>query len=348
MNKKLVFSWGHIIALLAVIAFSYLAFVGLCYYTGGRFTLAGLLVVGIDLLLIFSFIGAQQLKIWDGPFQRYIIVERFMLMLMAPLSVAVAMFPVNHWLSLHENEDYMANMFTESIDSAKVIFDDYESYANLRINQLGERIYQQHKVGFGGSKSQKKDTEKENSELKAERQLVRENTMRALRLMLLSQNYEDIRTSALKWMEETADAPNTLNVFLLGNIDEIAAAIEGWGRQLGDFSHGRLSDESKETVDYEPNLDGAVSQLLLVKSFFRSPQPLQTNTLWVALGLFVLMMVPWWVQSRNTKSLCRLFGSEGSTPIDLIITHGTTSKHQRRKKTLKDDEHDYLRHVRKF
>ena len=68
MNKKLVFSWGHIIALLAIIAFSYLAFTGFCYYTGGCFLLSGLLVAAIDLLLILVFIGAQQLKIWDGPF----------------------------------------------------------------------------------------------------------------------------------------------------------------------------------------------------------------------------------------------------------------------------------------
>ena len=97
MNKKLVFSWGHIIALLAIIAFSYLAFVGFCYYTGGRFLLSGLLVAAIDVLLILVFIGAQQLKIWDGPFQKYIIVERWMVFVLAPLAVAAAMIPINHW-----------------------------------------------------------------------------------------------------------------------------------------------------------------------------------------------------------------------------------------------------------
>lgn len=339
MNKKLVFSWGHIIALLAIIAFSYLAFVGFCYYTGGRFLLSGLLVAAIDLLLIFAFIGAQQLKIWDGPFKRYIIVERFMLLLMAPLSVAVAMFPINHWMGLHDNEQFLASQFTEAIDTAKVVFDDYEAYANDRINRLGERIYQQQRRDaargdYGG----------ETPDLQAERKLNRENTMRALRLMLLSPSYEGIRSDAQQWMEQTAATPSTLNVFLLGNIDEIVAAIEGWSQQLATFSQRRLSDEPKSTADYQPNTLGAVARLKQLKTLFRSPQPWDTNALWLALALFVLMMVPWWAQGRNTKSQCRLFGSEGNTLGDVIAGRTT----QKGKKTLNYDEHDYQRHVRKF
>lgn len=342
MNKKLVFSWGHIIALLAIIAFSYLAFVGFSYYTGGRFALAGMLVAGIDLLLILSFIGAQQLKIWDGPFQRYIIVERFLLLLMAPLSVAVAMFPVNHWLGLHDNEQFLASQFTEAIDTAKVVFDDYESYATTRINALGDRIYQKQRAA--SARRSADDIGGESADLQAEHRLDRDNTMRALRLMLLSPSYEGIRSDAQQWMEQTAAAPSTLNVFLLGNIDEIAAAIEGWSQQLAGFSQRRLSDEPKHTADYQPNTLGAVARLKQLKTLFRSPQPWDTNALWLALALFVLMMVPWWAQGRNTKSQCRLFGSEGNTLGDVIAGRTT----QKGKKTLNYDEHDYQRHVRKF
>jgi hypothetical protein len=47
----------------------------------------------------------------------------------------------------------------------------------------------------------------------------------------------------------------------------------------------------------------------------------------------------------NTKSTYRLFGREGSTPIELVT--GQRGQ-QKGKKTLNYDEHDYQRHVRKF
>lgn len=346
MNKKLVFSWGHIIALLAIIAFSYLAFTGFCYYTGGRFLLSGLLVAAIDVLLILVFIGAQQLKIWDGPFQKYIIVERWMVFVLAPLAVAAAMIPINHWLGLRNNEDVLASQFTEAIDAAKVMFSDYEAYANDRINQLGDRLYQeQRKASANRSKD---DIGGESADLQAERKLNRENTMRALRLQLIGQNYEDLHTAAMQWMEETADAPSTLNVFLLGNINQINSAITGWNQQLSKFSALRLSSESKQTTDYteeSPYVTQAASLLKGLRDLCRERQPLNTTSLWIALGLFVLMMVPWWAQNRNTKSTYRLFGREGSTPIELVT--GQRGQ-QKGKKTLNYDEHDYQRHVRKF
>lgn len=343
MNKKLVFSWGHIIALLAIIAFSYLAFTGFCYYTGGRFLFSGLLVAAIDLFLILVFIGAQQLKIWDGPFQKYIIVERWMLFVLAPLAVAVAMIPVNHWLGLRSNETEFASQFTEAIDTAKVMFSDYESYATDRINQLGDRLYQEQKKasanrskdGIGG----------ESADLQAERKLNRENTMRALRLQLIGQNYEDLHKAAMQWMEETADEPSTLNVFLLGNINEINSAITRWNQQLSEFSARRLSSEPKQTADYStdsPYVAQSATLLKGLRDLCRERQPLNTTSLWIALGFFVLMMVPWWAQNRNTKSRHCLTGRRGHTLLERLVDLVSGTKHKRGSRmTIGEDDDDY-------
>ena len=40
MNEQLKFSWGHIIAFLALIIISYISFVGVTYMTDGDFTKA--------------------------------------------------------------------------------------------------------------------------------------------------------------------------------------------------------------------------------------------------------------------------------------------------------------------
>ena len=344
MNKKLVFSWGHIIALLALIALSYFAFMGFCYYTGGHFVLSGLLVAGIDILLIFVFIGAQQLKIWDGPFQKYIIVERWLLFVLAPIAIVTAMYPVNHWLGLHESEEFLVNHFTDAIETSKMMFNDYEKYANERIKHLDDQILKRQRKGS----INKPWNESADMRAGIERRLNRENSLRALRLQLLSKNYEDLHSSALEWIENTAAKPSIYNVFLLGNINQIDSAIIGWNQQLHSFSIHHLTAEPKPISDYDANSSYAMSasqKLEQMKTLYRERQPLNGTTPWFAMGLFVLLMVPWWAQARNTKSTKRLFCSEGKTFTDLF----TGSKgRQKRKRSLENDEHNYQRHVRKF
>ena len=100
--------------------------------------LSGLIVAFIDALVIISFIGAQQFKIWKGDFRKNIIVERWLLFIFAPLSLAIAMTPVNHFLLLRDNESKIVNQFTCAIDTAKMVFNDYEAYANQRITGISK------------------------------------------------------------------------------------------------------------------------------------------------------------------------------------------------------------------
>lgn len=59
MYQKLRFSWGHIIAFLALIFLSYLTFMGVTYYTNGNMIagIIGMLIVIALLLVSFIEIG---------------------------------------------------------------------------------------------------------------------------------------------------------------------------------------------------------------------------------------------------------------------------------------------------
>lgn len=63
MNEQLKFSWGHIIAFLALIVLSYITFVGVTYKTDGNFMKASIAMIVIDIVLLVFFIGAQMLKL---------------------------------------------------------------------------------------------------------------------------------------------------------------------------------------------------------------------------------------------------------------------------------------------
>lgn len=68
MNRKLRFSWGHIVSFLALIFIAYVVFMGTTYYTIGNYY-AGLITMGCCvLLLVLTILGAQVLKGVDKNF----------------------------------------------------------------------------------------------------------------------------------------------------------------------------------------------------------------------------------------------------------------------------------------
>ena len=90
-NQTLKFSWGHIIAFVALIFISYVMYMGDFYQNGGDFVSAAVKVGIIDFLLLVTFIGAQIIKGTDEKFNRSIIIERI-LICCCPLAFIFAMF----------------------------------------------------------------------------------------------------------------------------------------------------------------------------------------------------------------------------------------------------------------
>ena len=74
-NKMLKFSWGHIIAFIALIFISYVTYMGDFYRNGGDFGKAAINVLIIDIVLLCTFIGAQIFKSTDEKFSRSILID---------------------------------------------------------------------------------------------------------------------------------------------------------------------------------------------------------------------------------------------------------------------------------
>ena len=80
MNRKLRFSWGHIVAFLALIFIAYVVFMGATYYTVGNYY-AGLITMGCSVILIvLTILGAQVLKGVGKKFHRSIVWERILVL----------------------------------------------------------------------------------------------------------------------------------------------------------------------------------------------------------------------------------------------------------------------------
>lgn len=288
INETLKFSWGHIIAFVALIFISYVSFMGVTYLSDGNFILAGIGVVVVDLLLILFFIVPQILKSTDVKFAKRIVFERILLCL-APIFFIVAMVPYAHFWTVFKNRANIEKTFSESIETSKGMFASYEEYAENRIMAYKDSL------ALG--------------ELSAVRQA---NQVEALRVQLKSENYDNLKTTAVEWIDNTSGT-TVWNVFKIGNIKQIEDAIDGWNGKLSSFSSKKMADEHENVVPFtttDPSVKTAKSNLSKLRSMYTTIGQPTLLAIGVALLLFALLMFPYIIQRRNTKSTYRLFSNE--------------------------------------
>lgn len=289
INETLKFSWGHIIAFLALIFISYVSFMGLTYWTDGDFLIAGIGVAIIDALLLCFFLGVQVTKSVEKKFAKRVIVERILLCL-TPFVMYLCMLPQNHFWTVYEQRQEIETQFSSSIEQAKEMFESYESYASTRIDNY-DRLLAKKKVSG----------------------VSRANKVEALTLQLKSDNYYNLKTSATEWINKATGA-TVWNVFMLANIKTINDAVEDWNQKLTTMSENALSDEGNiQSFDSNSAVVSAVkSGLESLKSIYTVRRDAQSYCWFIMLLCYFMLLAPYLIQRRNTKSLYTLVGNKSS------------------------------------
>lgn len=325
MNEQLKFSWGHIIAFLALIILSYITFVGVTYKTDGDFTKAGIAMVAIDVVLFVFFLGAQMMKATTRRFAKRIWIERI-LVLGSPVVFLLCLMPYFHFGTVQSQDEEIVKHFTDAISASKQMFADYDSYSTERIynydHMLGRvitnKIVHPDEFASCGFSSGKEE-------------IQRDNMVKSLRLQLISENYDSLKTEATKWIESSSNGASTWNVFLMGNTKEIKNAIHDWNVQLQEFSKHKMSNEAfndynvvKAFEEVSGSLDSVDRGLDgLTAMFIKSSLP-SIGSILGAIVFYFALLFPYFLQDRHTKSQFRLIGMEKGVSRMSSMTLDTT------------------------
>ena len=309
MNEKLQFSWGHIIAFLALIAVSYISFVGFTYLTNGNFTVA-LIGMGVtDIIFILFFIGAQQMKASGVKMKRKLFWERIFIF-GSPIVLIAGMISMSHFWTVKSQNDDIVTTFITSINDARQLFSDYENYSNARLDNYEKglnRIIANNKLdrkafvaaGFVDNKAN----------------IQKDNMVETLRLQLLSQNYDSLQNVAEKWIDEASHGASTWNVFLLGNTREIKNALANWENQLKSFSTKEMSNEFLTGNVSHFQSDGAKNAIAgiesLTVSFTKQRFP-TIGAIFFGIVIYSMLLFPYILQDRHTKNIYRIIGTENT------------------------------------
>ena len=301
MNRKLRFSWGHIVAFLALIFIAYVVFMGATYYTIGNYSI-GLITMGCCILMIVSTIlGAQVLKGVDKKFHRSIIWERI-LIATSPIIICLVGIPFCHFWTVQSSEEKIIEQFKKSINASWGIFSDYEVYSQERINQLGSNL-----------KSSVKDEKLIN------------NRVEELSLYLNNSTEKSIN-EAKKWINEVNNDPSIWNVFLFGNISTIESAIAQWTESLNNHSSKSISSESTPNLfsTANPNKEKALSGLASLKLIYQKTDKPNTPAIVTLLICYLMLLCPYFVQERHSRNVETFFGR--ATPKTNLINKENKQK----------------------
>lgn len=222
------------------------------YLSNGAVRHVVTMVSVIALLLVVTFIGAQQMKATSKKFSRFIIIERILLLL-SLVVFAWTMVPFNHFWNVLDREESVKTSFSEAITGAKGIFSEYNAYARDRI------------ANYGGSIEGKYDD------------YDWSNYVKTLQLQLLSENTDNLTTLATQWIDEAHQDATVWNAFLVGNIKEIEKAVKTWGETLQSYSEYKMSNEYV-TPDHEMTFQADLVVQRLVSDRLSSVSQIYTST----------------------------------------------------------------------
>lgn len=312
MYKNLKFSWAHILAFIALIAIGVLVYLGSePYYGSGRVNGGAVLwaVVSV-LLLLATFVGAQQLKGVDNDFsfKKCIWWERI-LFFAAPVVLLFVMVRVNHTLNvvrhIGANGQTVVN---EALGTYESLFSGYDTYVDDRVAKYDDYLHKVQrnkyvdsdtydKVRFRGQKVDEESIE------------IEKNILR----MLITANYDNFKERATVWANDYKKTTNygtvsAWNPFILVNVYKLKNALTSCDKSLQNLSSKKLETEGKtvECFNESARVNSAAEKLDKLVTVDHDSFLLSSIVYFIV--FYIMLRLPYWVQDRNGVSTYTLFG----------------------------------------
>lgn len=304
MNETLKFSWGHIIAFLALIALGYISFVGYSYLSAGNFFFAIAAMVATIIVFFAMFMGVQWLKADGNKIDRKFLWERI-IVFASPLIFVGCLVGFAHFWTIKNQEDQIVEEFLASINNSRQLFSDFENYANNRIADYDATL---SKVIAGKKRNSSKYQSlgfKEGFE-----SAQKNNMIEVLKLQLLSDNYTKLKNEANQWIDKANNGASTWNVFLIGNTREIKSALINWEKDLIEESKPKVAGEEIYGPVEEFVSNGAINAAESLDSmsatFDKWKFPVWQAFFFGAI-IYFLLLFPYFLQPRHGRQVAAGF-----------------------------------------
>lgn len=289
--KQTKFTLADLLILLSAISFSCICFLGSNFSSLGE-TSYSLKYAAISTIVLFvTAILAKTLKKTNKNFKSSIILEGIMLMAFTGSFLYFTNDRFMHFFNVNSNKGEIQVQLRLGISNAKLMYDEYEKYADNRISSYESKLKSVSKAknmnpieysqyGFSGEYDD----------------MYIATKTKSLRFELYPNNYNETKEIAINWYND-ADMKTSrwYPIGIVSVVRELENNSVSWLNSLIENSENRETGENSDDFTYSLFITN-------VKSSFENPQSNVTVTfLAIALVFYILMILSWMVTKRSTK-----------------------------------------------
>jgi len=309
MNQRK-FSLADVLTVLAALTFGFVCFLGANFlninndrvWRMSHTTGCVVMAVFCAMVLFGTAFGAKLLKSTSRNFKTCFVGEVILLTLFVLFAVffATKTSPFSHYFTVTAQKSMINSKLQTSITQAENMFAAYESYADNR-----ELIYKNKLTAVANAKKINSDKYKKygfdsTSGVSDASQI--DTKMFTVHADLFPNYYSDptakngIKEVATKWLQNAKNITSSWKpIGIVGVVNDIEKKSTKWLNTLVSLSQVREKGEQPTPFDYKLSFDD-------VKTYFTkldSPTPLSNG---LAMLVYILMLLSWFVTKRNTKS----------------------------------------------
>lgn len=296
--SQLKISLAGVLAILSALAFGFVCFLGLNFYSLGNMNQSITVAAIIAGLLIALALGAKKLKQTTRNFKTFLVFEILLLVLLTGVFTLSTWRVFSHYFVVSEQQEVIKNKLEASISQAQNMFTTYESYADSRLSTYQGTLHSvvnnrginpQQFADFGFVSDVNNNTQINTKMFAARADLYPSHYSNTV-------NNDGIKEVANKWLTNAnSKVMNWKPISIVNITNNIEANSDNWLSELKGFSSTRQPQEQADDFTYSLSFSD-------VKTHFTTlGKPTVLSVGLAALG-YLLLLLPWFITKRDSRS----------------------------------------------
>ena len=287
--KQSKFNFATVFSLMVLLAFSYIAFMGLVYWREGDVLLPAAITVAFIAIVIVCIIVMCRSK--ATRWRRIGTIGQAVFGAVILVAFVAAAIPFTNFMDVLAKQKRFSTEIDNMLESATQLDEQYQQYVERRISDYKDMLTL---VSNGQSIRPTEYLELlGNVRGSSDRQKI-EKLAESLRLKLLPDSMSEVQQERLDWIE-SASSKSVWNISLPRNIAAINEQVSHWENIYAGYSDFRFKGETAEPF-YSEDFESDLQSLTNKYTRLHAPSPLAIS---IALLCFFIMLLPYWMTERD-------------------------------------------------
>lgn len=303
--EKAKFSFAWVIALVALIAFSYISFMGLVYWQLFSVGVCALLTIALDFLIIFCIIAMCKAK--SSRWLRVGFLGQVMFGIVALVLLLAASVLFAHFTRIISQQGVIQSTYAAAIEDAQTLDESYDQYIKERCVAYSAELYSlspaskeykalfSNSIALGISKSE----------------VISKCVSNLEKLLGGNKDRENLLIKREQWLK--TGTASVWNLSLPANIRDFSSSVNQWIDNYTGLSSKSYTAETNVVPFEDHSFNQKMSALNSICTSIGRPSLL---AILLAIACFILILLPWIITPKNMASIGDDFDSVVEMPED--------------------------------